>query len=43
MGFLKRKEDDEVKQQALLACSKLLVNRWQFVGTGGVGPGVEAK
>jgi hypothetical protein len=30
LSFLKREEDD-VKQQALLAASKLLVNRWQFV------------
>lgn len=39
MGFLKRDEDD-VKQQALLACSKLLVSRWQFVAGGSQGNGV---
>jgi hypothetical protein len=30
MGMLKH-EDDEVRQQALLATSKMLVTRWQFV------------
>ena len=29
--------DDEVKQQCLLACSKMLLNRWQFV-SGNVTP-----
>lgn len=38
MACLKR-EEEEVKQQALLACSKLLVNRWTFVGQGGSGSG----
>ena len=38
MACLKR-EEEEVKQQALLACSKLLVNRWQFVEGGGSGSG----
>lgn len=37
LSFLKRDEDD-IKQQALLAASKLLVNRWQFVGQGVVSP-----
>ena len=31
MALLKR-GDDEVKQQCLLACSKMLVTQWQFVG-----------
>lgn len=30
MSFLKRDEDD-VKQQALLAVSKLMVQHWQYV------------
>ena len=30
MAMLKH-EDDEVRQQALLATSKMLVARWQFV------------
>ena len=30
MGMLKH-DDDEVRQQALLSCSKMLVTRWQFV------------
>ena len=30
MAMLKH-EDDEVRQQALLATSKMLVTRWQFV------------
>ena len=34
MALLKR-DEDEVKQQALLACSKLLVTNWRFVGSGG--------
>lgn len=32
MSLLKREADDEVKAQALLACSKMLVTRWEFVG-----------
>jgi hypothetical protein len=31
MGFLRR-EEDALRQQALLACSKLMVVRWQYVG-----------
>jgi hypothetical protein len=38
MACLKR-DEEEVKQQALLACSKLLVNKWQFVTSGGSGGG----
>jgi hypothetical protein len=34
MSFLKRTEDD-VKHQALLALSKMMVTRWQFVGQAG--------
>jgi len=30
MAMLKH-EDDEVRQQALLATSKMLVTRWQFI------------
>ena len=33
IGFLKRAEDD-VKHQALLALSKLMITRWQFVSGG---------
>lgn len=29
-----REEEDDVKQQALLAMSKMMVNRWQFVSRG---------
>lgn len=35
MSFLKREEQDDVKSQALLACSKLLTTHWQFVGAAG--------
>ena len=31
MGFLRR-EEDLLRQQALLACSKMMVTRWQHVG-----------
>ena len=31
MGFLRR-EEDILRQQALLACSKMMVTRWQHVG-----------
>ncbi len=31
MSFLKRDENDDVKQQALLAVSKLMVQHWQHV------------
>ena len=34
MACLKR-DEEEVKQQALLACSKLMLNRWSFVSAGG--------
>lgn len=44
MSLLKR-GDDEVKQQCLLACSKMLVTQWQFVGqaSGGTGAGAGAS
>jgi len=43
MGFLRR-EEDLLRQQALLACSKMMVTRWQHVGgfttaAGGAGGG----
>jgi len=34
MGMLRR-EEDEVRQQALLAVSKIMVSRWQFVSGAG--------
>lgn len=33
MKFL-RSDNEEVRQQALLACSKILVAKWQFVASG---------
>ena len=41
MALLKR-DEDEVKQQALLACSKLLVTNWRYVGGGGANTPVAA-
>jgi len=40
MGMLKH-DDDEVRQQALLSCSKMLVARWQFV-SGSASPAASA-
>lgn len=36
MSMLKR-DEDEIKQQALMACSKLMVTHWKFVSGSGAG------